>query len=52
MLKADQKDTWKHEISEVLKRHGKVDEKTVGKMVLVINCGGIREAEWLNKKVD
>ncbi len=50
--KTEKKEGWKHEIAEVLKRHGKVDEKTVGKMVLVINCGGIREVEWSGLKVE
>ena len=44
--------TWKKEISEVLKRHGKVDAFTVGKLALAINQGGVRFAEWLNKKLE
>ena len=50
--KDDKKDDWKREVAEVLKKYGKVDEKTVGKMQLVINCGGITTAEWLNRKVE
>lgn len=42
----------KHDIAAVLKKHGKIDKNTVGKIAFDINQGGVRGAEWLNKKVE
>lgn len=45
------KESWKKEVSEILKKWGLIDNKTVGKIVLDVN-GGIREGYWKDKKID
>lgn len=41
----------KRDLAEVLKKHGAVNEKTVGKIALTVNCGGVRDIEWLNLRI-
>jgi len=45
-------DDWKKEVAEVLKKHGKMNESTVGELVLVVQQGGVRDALWQRKKVE
>jgi hypothetical protein len=45
-------DDWKKEVADVLKKHGKVNESTVGELVLVVHQGGVRDALWQKKKLD
>ncbi len=39
------KDTWKKAISETLKKCGFIDEKFIGKIVIQVNQGGVKDLE-------
>lgn len=48
----EKREDWKREVSEVLRKHNKISPVTIGRLALVISQGGVRDAEWLNKKVE
>jgi len=48
----ENKDSWKKEIARILKEHKKIDDNTVGRLALVINSGGVRDALWIEKKIE
>jgi len=52
MFKEEQKDIWKREVAEVLKKHGIVDSKTVGRIAFNMNGGNIVSAVWQDKRID
>lgn len=45
------KESWKKEVTAVLKRWGIIDDKTVGRISLDVNCG-VREGYWDKKKIE